>query len=119
MLPINWLEYQKLVYVNVEITQNFYNAYSTKKYVFVEIDFDSWDPKIHSPRNYLQSFYVAALVEEYMTKEHYPLAMFRNGISKKTISSYKFTVYNGTPLLSSDYGMIFRKKIAVPRLNEN
>ena len=46
--------------VNVEIVQNFYNAYSTPKSFFVEKYFDSWDPKIHGPRNYLQGFYVAA-----------------------------------------------------------
>ena len=29
MLPNNWLEYQKLSFVNVDITQNFYDAYCT------------------------------------------------------------------------------------------
>ena len=76
MLPINWLEYQEFAGVNVEITQNFYNAYSTQKYFFVEKYFEGWDPKIQGPCNYLQIFYVAALIKEFGTEKHYPLAMF-------------------------------------------
>ena len=53
-----------------------YNAYYKPKSFFVEKYFDSWDPKIHGPRNYLQIFYVAALIEEFGTTNHYPLAMF-------------------------------------------
>ena len=62
--------------------KNSYNAYCTQKPFFVEKYFESWDPKTHIPRNYLHSFYVAAIVEECGTKKHYPLAMFRNGIPK-------------------------------------
>ena len=85
----------------MEIKQDFYNAYCTQKYVFVEKYFESWDPKIHGPRNYLQSFYVANLIEGWGTKKHYPLEMFQNDISKNTISSYKGTMDYGTPLSSS------------------
>ena len=80
MIPINWLEYQGYADVILEITQNFYNAYRTPKLFFVEKYFDSWDPKIHGPRNYLQIFYVAALIDKFRTTKDYPLAMFRNGI---------------------------------------
>ena len=38
MLPINWLNHS-------------------------EEDSDCWDPNIHSPRNYLHIFYVAALID--------------------------------------------------------
>ena len=48
----------------MDITENLYNANCTPKSFFVEKDFESWDPKIHGPRNYLQSFYVAALIED-------------------------------------------------------
>ena len=82
MLPKTWLEYQQYANVHVDITQNFYNAYCTQKYCFVEKYFESWDPKIHSPCNYLQSFYVADLVEECGTDKNYPLAMFRNVLQK-------------------------------------
>ena len=80
MFPINGLEYQEFPDVNVKITQNFYNAYRAEKYFFVEKDFKIWDPEIHGPHNYLQSFYVAALIEECGTKKNYPLAMFKNSI---------------------------------------
>ena len=80
MLPINWLDYHEFPDVNVDIAQNFYNAYCMPKYFFVEKDFDSWDPKIHDPPTYLQSFYVAALIDECGTTKHYPLAMFRSSI---------------------------------------
>ena len=31
---------------------------------FVEEIFDIWDPKIHGPRNYLQSLYLAAFIQK-------------------------------------------------------
>ena len=80
MLTKTWLEYQQYQDVRVEITQNLYNAYCMLKYIYVEKYFESWDPKIHSPRNYLQSFYVDALIDECGNDKHYPLAMFQNGI---------------------------------------
>ena len=57
MLPKTCLYYQQYADVHVEVTQNLYNAYCTPKYIFAEKDFESWDPKIHGPCNYLQSFY--------------------------------------------------------------
>ena len=64
--------------------------------------FESWNPKIHGPRNYLKSFYVASLIDKCGTNKHYPLAMFRNGIYKKERSSYKVTMNYGTPSSSYD-----------------
>ena len=84
MLPINWLEYREFADVNVEITKNFYNAYCMQNLFVVEKYCESWDPQIHGPSNDLQSFYVAALIEKCGTDTYYPLAMFQNGISKKT-----------------------------------
>ena len=81
MLPKTWLEYLQYEEVDVDITENLYNANCTPVF-FAEKYFEIWDPKIHGPRNYLQSFYVAALIEERGTEKHYPLAMFQNGISK-------------------------------------
>ena len=99
----------------MEITQNLYNAYYTPKSFYVEKYFESWDPKIHGPRKYLQIFYVAALIDECGNKNHYTLAMFRNFIPRKTRSSYKVTMNDGTPFLSSDSEMASKKKkIAVP-----
>ena len=85
MINKTWLEYLQYKEVEVDITENLYNANCTPKSFFVEKYFESWDPKIHGPRNYLQSFYVAPLIEKYGTNKHYPLAMFRNGIRKKII----------------------------------
>ena len=89
--------------------KNFYNAYSTPKSFFVEKDFDSWYPKIHGPRNYLQSFYVAAIVDKCGTAKHYPLAMFRNGILKNTRSSVTGKMDDGIPLSPSDSAMTSKK----------
>ena len=63
MLPKTWLEYQQYADVHVEFTKDLYNAYCTQKNVFVEKDFESWVPKIHSPCNYLQIFYVTTIIE--------------------------------------------------------
>ena len=76
MLPKTWLEYQQYADVHVDITQHFHNAYSTQKSFFVEKYFEIWDPKIHSPRDYLQSLYVAALIDKCGNDKHHPLAMF-------------------------------------------
>ena len=79
MFFINWLNYHEVTDVNVDIDHNFYNAYCMP-IRFVEKYFDSRDPKIHGPRNYLRGFYVAALIEEYRTNKNNPPAMFKNGI---------------------------------------
>ena len=75
---------------------------TVRQFFLFEKYFKSWDPKIHGPRNYLQSFYVAALIDKCGTNKHDPLENFRNGIYKKTISSYKVTMNYLTPLMSSD-----------------
>ena len=108
MLTKNSLEYLQYEDIHVEITKKLYNAYCWQK-IYVEKYFKSWDPKIHGPRNYLQSFYVAAFIEEFGNKNHYPLAMFLNGISKNTRSSYKGTMNDGTPSLSSRSKMASKK----------
>ena len=51
-----------------------------------------------------------ALIEECGTKKHDLLAIFRNGILKKTRSSYEGTMNNGTPLSSSDSEMASKEK---------
>ena len=76
MLPISWLNHPKDPDVEVEIVQNLYNTYCMPKSFFVEKYFDSWDPKIHVPRNYIQIFYVVALIDECRTTKNYPLAIF-------------------------------------------
>ena len=111
ILPINWLNHREVPDVNVEIMQNLYNAYRTPKLFFVEKYFDSWDPKIHGPGNYLQIFYVAALIGKCGTTKHYPLAMFPNGILKKTRSSVTGNMDDEILLSSSDSAKTSKKKI--------
>ena len=97
-----WLEYLQYKEVDVEIIKDLYNTNYAPKSFSVEKYFESWDPKIHGPHIYIQSFNVAILIDECGTNNHYPLAMFKNGIYKKTISSYKVTMDDGNPLSSSD-----------------
>ena len=83
MLPKHWLEYLQYEEDDVEITENLYSANCTPKSFFVQKDFESWNLKIHGPRNYIQSFYLASIIDECGTKKYYQLAMFRYGIYKK------------------------------------
>ena len=97
MIPKTWLEYLQYDEVDVEISEILYNPNCTTKTFFVERNFESWYPKIHGPRNYLQSFYVATLIDKCGTNKNYPLSMFRNGIYKKTRSSYKGRMNDRAP----------------------
>ena len=80
MLPKTWLEYQQYEDAHVAINKNLYNAYCRPKSSYVEKYSEIWDPKIHSPCNYFQNFYVVAPIEEFRNEKHYVLAIFRNGI---------------------------------------
>ena len=80
MPPINWLDYHEVPDVNAEIAKMFLQCLLYANIFFAEKYFDNWDPKIHSPCNCLKGFNVASLIDEYGTNQHYPLAMFRNGI---------------------------------------
>ena len=83
MIIKTWFEYLQYEEVDADISENLYNANCTPTYCFVEKYFESWDPKIHSPCNHFQSFYVAAIIDKCGTNKHYPLAMFINGLTKK------------------------------------
>ena len=110
MLTKTSLEYQPYEDVHVAITKNVYNSYYTPTYLFIDKCLESWYPKIHSPCNYFQRFYVAALIEYCGTENHFLPEKFRNYISKKTRSFYKVTIKNGTPLSSSDSEMASKIK---------
>ena len=109
MLLVTFLNYQEDLDVNVYIAGKIYNS-SCTPILFVEKDFDSWDPKIHGSRQYLQGFYVAALIDECRTNKHYPLAMFQNGIKTNTIATYIGNMEDGIPLSFSDYLMTSKEK---------
>ena len=109
MLPINWLSHREVTDVKVDIVKSLYNAYFTPKSFSFEKYFDNWDPKIHSPHEYLYSFYVASLINKYGTTKHYTLAIFRNGIPKNMRSSGRDKMNDGIPSSSSDSSMTAEK----------
>ena len=109
MLPINWLSHCEVTDVKVEIVKSLYNAYFTPKSFSFEKYFDNWDPKIHSPHEYLYSFYVDYFINKYGTTKHYTLAIFRNGIPKKMRSSGRDKMDDGIPSSSSDSSMTAEK----------
>ena len=83
LLPSQWINLLKYESTTDEIYENLQNASCMPIKFFVENNFDSWHPKTHSPRNYLQSLYFAALIQKCGEEKHYPFAEFRNGISRK------------------------------------
>ena len=80
---------------------------TVRQNIFVEKYFNSWDPKIHGPCNYLQIFYVSALIDKCGPTNL--LAIFLNGISKNTILSVTGKMDNGIP--SSSSGSVMTSKI--------
>ena len=63
-LPSRWLFLIQFEEFIDAIYENFQNASCTPINFFVEENLDSWNPKTHGPRNYLQSFYLAALIHK-------------------------------------------------------
>ena len=71
--------------------------------VFCWGNFDSWHPKTHGPRNYLHSFYLAALIQKCREKDLYPYAEIRNlTAGRRTRSFQKENHNNGNSSSSSD-----------------
>ena len=62
ILPSKWIDLLKYENIGDEIYENLQNTCCTPLEFFVEENFDNWHSKIHGPRNYLQSFYLAALI---------------------------------------------------------
>ena len=80
IFPSRWLCLLQFETIGEEIYENLQNAYFTPLEFFVETNFDIWDPEIHGPCNYLQSFYLADLIQKFGGKKHYPFADIRNVI---------------------------------------
>ena len=55
---------------------------------FVEENVRNWHPRTHGSRNYLQSFYLAALIHKCRKKNQYPYAEIRNFIGNKRTRSF-------------------------------
>ena len=89
MLPSIWLYLLKFDNFGDAINENFQNARCTPMQFFVEENLFSWHPKNHGPRNYLQSFYLAALVHKYGNKKQYPFAEFQNFTAGRRTRSFQ------------------------------
>ena len=64
---------------------------------------DNWHPKTHGPHNYLQSFYLAALIHKCRKIKQYPYAEIRNfSAGIRTRSFQKENDNDGNSSLSSD-----------------
>ena len=90
MLPKMWLTAAKFFPdedTRDEIRDYFLSAILTDGAFFVEDDFPDWNPKIHGPRNFLQSFYIAALAHKSGRLKDFPMADTRYGLSQETRSS--------------------------------
>ena len=64
ILPSRWLYLPQFEYFSDKIYETFQNASSTPIKFFAEENFDSWHSKTHGSRNYLQDFYLAALIQK-------------------------------------------------------
>ena len=71
------------------IHEIFQNASCTPMQFFVEENLDSWHPKTHGPRNYLQSFYLASLIHKCREKKQYLFAEIRNFTAGRRTRSFQ------------------------------
>ena len=84
-----------------EIRETFQNSSCTPIEFFVEENLGNWHPKTHGPRNYLHSFYLAALIHKYGGGNSFAeIQNFTAG--RRTRSSQKESDNNGTSSSSSD-----------------
>ena len=63
-MPSKWIDLLKYENIGDEIYENLQKACCTSIEFFGEEKFDNWHPKTHGPCNYLQSFYLAALIQK-------------------------------------------------------
>ena len=70
MLPSRWMDLLEYDIIGDKICANFQNACCTPIEFFVEENLGDWHPKTHGPRNYLQSFYLAALIHKCRKKNN-------------------------------------------------
>ena len=64
VLPSIWMSLLEYDIIGDAIIEFFQNACCTPIEFFVEENLGYWHPKTHGPRNYLQSFYFAALIHK-------------------------------------------------------
>ena len=88
MLPSRWMDLLQYVIIGDKICANFQNACCVPIEFFVEENLGTWHPRTHGPRNYFQSFYLAALIHKGRKKNKYPYAEIRNFIGNKRTRSF-------------------------------
>ena len=76
IFPSRWLYLLKFDNFGDAIQEFFHNASCTPMQFFVEENLDSWHPKTHGTRNYLQSFYLAALIHKCGKKNNIHMLRF-------------------------------------------
>ena len=64
MLPSRWMSLLEYDIIGDAICEKFQNTCCTPIEFFVEENLGNWHSKTHGPRNYLQSFYLAALIHK-------------------------------------------------------
>ena len=83
ILPSRWLWLLQFETIGEEFYENLQNAYCTPLEFFVEKKFNIWDPEIHGPRNYLQSFYLAAFIQKCRGKTALSICRYSKWYFKK------------------------------------
>ena len=71
--------------------------------MFVKENLGNWHPKTHDPSNYLQSFYLAALIYKCRGKNQYPYAEIQNFSAGITTRSFQKENDNDGTSSSSSY----------------
>ena len=102
-MPSRWLCLLLFETIGEEIYENLQNAYCTPLEFFAEKNFDIWDPEIHGPCNYLQSFYLADLIQKCGGGSLSICRYSKWYFKKRTRSYYNEMMNNETYLSSSDY----------------
>ena len=71
MLPSRWMDLLEYDIIGDKICANFQNACCTPIEFFVEENVGNWHPRTHGHRNYLQIFYLSALIHKRRKKNLY------------------------------------------------
>ena len=87
-MPSRWIFLLKYDIIGDAICEHFQNASCTPMQFFVEENLESWHPKTHGPCNYLQSFYLAALIHKCGKKNN--IHMLRFEILLQAEGQYNF-----------------------------
>ena len=89
MLPSRWIDLLEYDIIGDKFCANFQNACCTPIEFFDGENLGNWHPRTHGPRNYLQSFYLAALIHKCKKEKQYPYAEIRNFIGNKRTRSFQ------------------------------